>query len=175
MNMLETIKKNFKTEEKDNTINHIFDYSNAVPTKDSISHLVKYCDSVYEHYLWLLKEDDKKANKHYSYQKKYVLFLDVRIKDKKFNTIICNSYASLKKAILDDNLDNVDSMEIRLNLDYKKNDIIYNNLFTILIKPFNLKFIRKSSSNQLEMNVIENNINEILKRFQIINSIFCTK
>lgn len=176
--MIDTLKKSLKgltepkPENQNESINNIFDYSNAVPTKEAVSHLVKYCDSVYEQYLWLLKEDEKKENK--SYPKKYNLFLDIRIKDQKFNNIICNNYISFKKACLDGNLDNIDSMEIRLNISYKK-DVIYNNLFTILIKPFNLKFIRQSNYNELEMNIIEKNINEILKRFHTVNSLFCTK
>lgn len=178
--MIDTLKKSLKgltstisdTNQNDEKINNIFDYSNAVPTKEAVSHLVKYCDSIYEQYLWLLKEDEKKEIK--SYQQKYNLFLDIRIKDQKFNIIVCNSYMAFKKACLDGNLDNIDSMEIRLNISYKK-DVIYNNLFTILIKPFNLKFIRQSNCKQLEMDILEQNINEILKRFHTVNSLFCTK
>lgn len=177
MKMIDNLKKGLKVIEgknndlKTNNIYNVFDYSNAVATKETISHLVKYCDNVYEQYLWLFNEQIQNKS---IYSKKHNFYLDIRIKDKKFNIIICNSYMSFKKACLDGNLNNIESMEIRLNLSYKESKI-YNNLFTIMIKPFNLKFVRQSNYDNLEMNIIEKNINEILKRFNTIDSIFCTK
>ena len=177
MKMIDNLKKGLKVLEgkkddlKIDNIHNVFDYSNAIATKENISHLVKYCDNVYEQYLWLFNEHTQNKN---VYQKKHNFYLDIRIKDKKFNIIICNSYMSFKKACLDGNLDNIEGMQIKLNLSYKESKI-YNNLFTIIIKPFDLKFVRQSNFDNVEMNIIEKNINEILKRFDTVDSIFCTK
>ena len=70
-------------------------------------------------------------------------------------------------------------MEIKLDLYYKrgKNDNLtdYENSFTIVFKPYEIIFARKSNHNEVNMNQIENNINEIMKKFPTANSVFCTK
>lgn len=164
------------------SINNMFDYSNSIPTVRDVKHLVKYMFNIYEQYLWMVTEDEKKYKKEHKYsiyENFYSLIFDVRIKEKDYTIITCKNYSEFEQCIKDGKLDNIDSMEIRLIIDYKNNYakdyVMYNNNFTVYLKPFNISFYRKSNYDKLEMNAIESGINEILKRFTTINSIFCTK
>ena len=175
-------KENLEPASEDGLVNNKFDYSNSVPTVLAMIHLVKYLYNNYEQYLWLVTEDEKeyeKTHKYYNYEKTYRLIFDVRIRERNYSIITCKSTSEFEKAVEDGKLDNIDSMEIRLILDYRKPNtpdyIMYNNFFVIQLKPFDITFLRKSNYNQLDMNAIENNVNEILRRFTTINSIFCTK
>ena len=51
----------------------------------------------------------------------------------------------------------------------------HENLFKITFKPYNIVFTRKSNYADQNMDQIENVINEILKKFRVQNTIFCTK
>lgn len=51
----------------------------------------------------------------------------------------------------------------------------HENLFKISFNPYNIVFIRKSNYADSSMDNIENVINEILKKFSVQNTIFCTK
>ena len=66
-----------------------------------------------------------------------------------------------------------------MELDFKRgkgNELKdHENSFTISFKPYEITFTRKSSHNEAKMNQIENDIKEILNKFQSINTIFCTK
>ena len=81
--------------------------------------------------------------------------------------------------IQNNNLKNVLSLEIRLDLDYKRgrgNEANnHENSFSISIKPYDIIFARKSNYSDNYINQIENNINEIFKKIPTINTIFCTK
>ena len=74
---------------------------------------------------------------------------------------------------------NLDSLEINLELDYQTGSnsslITHENSFVIKFKPYEITFIRKSNFKNFNMEQIENNINEILKKFAVVNTIFCTK
>lgn len=177
-----TIKEETLKEEVPCSINNMFDYSNSIPTIKDVKHLVKYMFNIYEQYLWMVTEDEKKykqEHKYYIYESHHSLIFDVRLREKNYITITCKSYSEFEQCVKDGKLDNIDSMEIRLIIDYKNNYtkdyIMYNNNFTVCLKPFDISFYRKSNYDKLEMNAIESGINEILKRFMSINSIFCTK
>ena len=47
-------------EEAITIVNNEYDYSNGIPTIESISYLVKYLDNVYKNFLNLIEEDEKK-------------------------------------------------------------------------------------------------------------------
>ena len=72
-------------------------------------------------------------------------------------------------------LNRVDSIDIELTLNYKKNEENYKNKFLISIKPYDIKFIRTSNHYEENMNEIESSINSLFKRLPISNSIFFTK
>lgn len=176
------IKEEIPREEVLCSTNNMFDYSSSIPTIRDVKHLVKYMFNIYEQYLWMVTEDEKKykqEHKYYIYDNHYSLIFDVRIREKDYTIITCRNYTEFEQCINDGKMDNIDSMEIRLILDYKNNYskdyVMYNNNFTVSLKPFNICFYRKSNYDKLEMNAIESGINEILKRFLSINSIFCTK
>ena len=66
-----------------------------------------------------------------------------------------------------------------MKLDYKRGNALnlvkHENEFTIQFRPYNIVFKRKSSHNESIMNNIENTTNDILKKFPVVNSIFCSK
>lgn len=176
------IKEETPKEEVLCSINNMFDYSNSIPTIKDVKHLVKYMFNIYEQYLWMVTEDEKKykqEHKYYIYESHHSLIFDVRFREKSYSIVTCKNYSEFEQCVKDGKLDNIDSMEIRLIIDYKNNYtkdyVMYNNNFTVCLKPFDISFYRKSNYDKLEMNAIESGINEILKRFMSINSIFCTK
>jgi hypothetical protein len=176
---------NIFNEEKVLVTNNEFDYSNSVPTIEYVTYLVQYCDNIYKHFLSLIEEDKKRNEKfkdeykNYNYKKSFREEFEIYIKLKSYNNITCNDFNSFKTAIEDGNLNNVNGIDIKLNLSYERGkgkDLIkHENSFSIIFNPYNIVFARKSSHNEPEMNQIENNINEILKKFPVVNTIFCTK
>ena len=51
----------------------------------------------------------------------------------------------------------------------------HENTFIIKFEPYDITFARKSNYNDQIMNQIEDQINQILQKFPIANSIFCNK
>ena len=166
-------------------INNEFDYSNKVPTIEAVSYLVQYMDNIYDSFLKLTEEDEKKNEpfkdeyRNYDYKKSYGTRFEIYIRLKTYNNITCQGYEEYRLAVQDGNVKNILDLEIKLDLDYgrgKGRDLEeHENSFSIIIKPYDFIFARKSSHNEANMNQIENNINEILDRFTTINTIFCTK
>ena len=171
--------------EQKNVINNEFDYSNAIPTIECVTYLVEYCYNLYNQLSMLIAEDEKRNEplkyeyKNYNYKHHYMMEFEVYIREKSYNNIKCDDLETFKSAVEDGNLKNIDSMDIKLDLSYKRgreNELeTYENSYTILIKPFDMLFARKSNHSEENMNLIESNINEILKKFPTVNSIFCTK
>ena len=170
---------------KISVINNEYDYSNILPTIEMVSYLVNYCESIYKQFLKLKEEDEEKNKqfkpefKNYMYKNAYKDCFEVRIIEKTYHNITCKDFETFKTAIKDGNVKNVNKLLISLDLSYKRgigNDLTdYDNSFDIIFKPYEIKFARKSNHNEENMNGIEDSINEILKKFPIANSIFCTK
>lgn len=103
----------------------------------------------------------------------------IKIRQKNYNTISCKNYDSFIEAVKNGQVSNIESLEIHLVLDYKRGKIdnlnSYENDFNITFKPYQISFIRKANHQEIEMNQIENNLNEILKKFPVTNTIFCSK
>ena len=170
---------------KNEIINNEFDYSNIIPTVEAVSYLVQFCDQMNKQ-LTKLVEDDEEKNiqfkneyRNYMYKKSYGQQFKVYIRDRTYNNITCNDYESFMSAVKDGNLDFVDSVEIKLDMDFDRgigNDCDkHENSFTIIFEPYNIIFARKSNHNDSTMNNIEEQINSILKQFPVANSIFCNK
>ena len=74
---------------------------------------------------------------------------------------------------------NVSGVDIKLNMDFERgregNFESHENNFVIIFKPYEITFSRKSNYNDVNINQIENQINEILKKFPVANCIFCNK
>lgn len=176
------MNNNYQSEQ---IINNEFDYSNIVATADNIAYIVNYCDQMNKQLTELINKDEEKNKqfkpeyKEYMYKKSFSQRFEVYIREKSYNNITCKDYESFLSAVKDGNLTNVLGLDIKLNLDYsrgKGNDLkAYENSFTIIFKPYEITFARKSNNNDSTMNQIEEQINNMLKRFPIANSIFCNK
>lgn len=166
-------------------INNEYDYSNVLPTVEAISYLIQYCDQIYKQLRKLVDEDEEKNKqfkqeyKDYMYKKSYGELFEVYIREKSYNNITCKDYATFLTAVKDGNLNQVSGIDIKMDLDFDrgKGDNLerHENSFTILFKPYDIKFARKSNHNDPNMNQIENQINDILKKFPVVNTVFCTK
>lgn len=176
----------FDEYKKESIINNEYDYSNILPVVDYVAYLVQYCDQVYNQLLKLQQEDEEKNKqfkpeyKEYNFKKKYSQGLEIYIKEKNYhNNITCKDYSTFKTAIDDGNLKNVDGVDIRLNMDFDRGREgkfeSHENSFVIIFKPYEITFSRKSNYKDDSINQIENQINEILKKFPVANCIFCNK
>ena len=172
-------------EEVEAAINNEWDYSNIIPTAENIAYLVQYCDQVYNQLIKLIEEDEARNEKikydlqNYSFKKSFGERFEVVVRGKNYNTVNCknlNSYIELYKK---EQLNRVDAIEIYLQLDYQTGSngsfVRHENSFTIKFKPYEITFIRNSNFKDPNMDQIENTINEILKKFPVANTIFCTK
>ena len=90
-----------------------------------------------------------------------------------------NTFMASEDSYNSGHLINVDSVVITLDLSFKRGKDMatkeHENLFKISFKPYNIVFTRKSNYADPNMDQIENVINEILKKFRVQNTIFCTK
>ncbi len=173
--------------EKVTQINHEYDYSNSVPEISSISYLVQYCDTLFQHLLSLIQEDEAKNErlnynyKEYMFKKSLETGFDVSIKEKGSYTggFSCDDYKDFVNAVQNGLLNNIDRLVINLSMSYRRGKEgslqQHDNFFTITFKPYEITFTRKSNFSDSNMDEIENNINEVLKKFKVQNSIFCTK
>lgn len=171
--------------EEETVISNEYDYSNIVPTIENITYVIQYCDQIYSHFLKLIEEDENKNErlkyefKNYNYKKSYGEGFEVKIRQKNYNTISCKNYNSFIEAVNNGQILNVDGLEIDLRLDYKrgKNDNLNNheNSFNITFKPYEIKFVRKANYKETDMEQIENNLNDMLQKFPVANTIFCSK
>ena len=77
--------------EYEKTINNEFDYSNVIANPMDIAKIVQYCDNIYNQFVILLDEDEKRNEKLkyefqiYNYKRCYSDGFTIYIKDKKYN------------------------------------------------------------------------------------------
>ena len=175
-----------QTEEKEIEIRHTFDYSNSVPEEENILYLAQLCESFYNKMLQLFdaeEEKNKKLNSEYAYyefKKSYTVGFSVEIREKNIiSTLSCKSYYALMDAVKQGHLKNVEKLVITLDLSYRRGKDLklanHENLFKIVFEPYNITFIRHSNYDDVNMDQVENTINEVLKKFKIQNTIFCSK
>ena len=176
-----------QVEEREIDINNEYDYSNIVVEAEAVSVLVKYCESYYNQFVAMCDEEEAKNEKlkfeykNYQYKKTYSMGLEIKIREKDgdYSGTSCKTYESFVEAINAGHLKNVDSLTIDLNLSYKRGKDIetkdHENRFKISFKPYEIVFTRKSNFTDSYMDQIENVINEILKKFRVQNTIFCSK
>ena len=166
-------------------INNEYDYSNILPTLEAVTYLVKYCDNMNKQLTKLVEMDEEKNKqfkeeyKEYTYKHSFGQHLEIDIRNKSFNTITCNDYEQFVSASEGGNMKNVSSVDIKLCLNFRRgkgnNMEDYENIFVIKFRPYEITFARKSNHNDSNMSKIEDQINDILKKFPIANSIFCSK
>ena len=162
-----------------------YDYSNIIPTNEYISMLVQYCEKVSNQYLQLINQDEEKNEKlkydfkYYQYGKIYGTGLNVVIFDKSFQRIEYQNFLSYSQAVQNRQVNNINSMEVRLNINFKRGQSgktkEHNNEFIVKFKPYEIKFTRKSNFDDNMMNQVEKDINELLRSFPTVDTIFCTK
>ena len=172
-------------ETKELILNNEYDYSNIVATAENIGYLVNYCEVVYKQLIYLFKEEEikneklKSEFKNYLYKKSYNDRFEVTIRDRNFKSFVCKSYESYVDALKNKQVYNIESLDIELELGYKRGGEYggetYENKFKISFKPYKIIFTRNSNHNEENMNIVETNINIILKKFEVANTIFCTK
>lgn len=161
------------------------DFSNIIPTVENISILIQYCDQIYNQFVKLIEDDENRNSKikyelqNYSFKKCFGEGLEIIIREKNFNTITCKNYNSYIELYKNGQLNNLDSLEVNLELNYQTGMngslITHENLFKIKFRPYEISFIRKSNFKNFNMERIENTIIDILQKFPVANTIFCTK
>ena len=167
-------------------VNNEYDYSNIVPTVEGISYIVRYCDEMNKQLQKLIDADEEKNKqfkleyKEYMYSKSYGQSFEVYIKTQGYSeNITCKDYEHFASAVQGGNVNNLSGLDIKLCMDFKRgkgNDLEeHENSFSITFKPYDIKFTRKSNHNDPNMNQVEQQINEMLKKFPVANSIFCSK
>ncbi len=171
--------------DEETVINNEYDYSNIIPIIENITYIIQYCDQIYHHFLKLVEEDESKNERlkyefqNYQYKKSYGIDFQVKIEQKNYKYIICKSYHSFIEAVKDGKVFNVSRLDISLNLDYRRGRngqfIEHQNLYDITFKPYKISFVRKANHKEADMEQIENNLNEMLKKFPVANTIFCSK
>ena len=166
-------------------IDKVFDYSNCLPTVENITYLIKYLEQIYNQFLQAIKEDEEKNErlkyefKKYNYKRNFGERFEISINEKSYNTIRCTTTESFTKTVDEGKVKNLRSLEIQLDLDYSRGNYDdlkkHDNSFIITFKPYEITFQRKSNYNENNMEVIEKEINEILKQFPTAETIFFSK
>lgn len=151
--------------EEDENVVHEFDYSNVLPTTTNVGEIIKYLEQIYIKY-GKMAENEKED---------YILDYDIKIKGLFSEKIECKNYEDYISNVESGYLNKIDSIEIKLILNYIEDKEEYRNEFTISIKPYDIKFNRNSNHNEDNMNEIELSINNLFKRLLVINTIFYTK
>ena len=175
------------TEEKEVAINHQFDYSNSIADISNVINLIKYGDTCYNQLIQICEQEEEKNSKlkqdykFYQYKKMYTTKYEILIREKNssFQTLTLKGYEQFMEAVNNGQLNNVEKLIIELNLSYKRGKYLeekeHENIFKISFQPYNIVFSRQSNYEDEGMNQMENAINNMLKNFQVINTIFCTK
>lgn len=176
-----------QVEEKEKEISREYDYSNSVPEIKAILYLAQYCEAYYKQLVKLVEEDEAKNEKlkydyrNYMFKKSFSSRFEVTIKkrDANYTILYCKTYESFVNAVNEGHANNVNGITITLDLSYERGKEFYtkkhDNLFIISFKPYEIIFSRKSNYEDENMDQIENSINEVLKKFNVQNTIFCTK
>lgn len=174
-----------ESQEIQTAINNEYDYSNIVASAANIGSLVQYCENVYNQLTNLIEEDERKNEqlkqeyRNYTWKKNYGMRFEVSVRQKNFNSFSCKTLGSYMDALRNNQLSQVSSLTIDLDLSFKRGEGLnlnnHEHSFKIIFKPYEISFIRKSNYNDPHMNQVEENLKSILSKFQVANSIFCTK
>lgn len=157
-------------------------YSTIIPTGECITYLVQYCADEYQKFTALTEEVEKNKEQHgeynYSFKKGASLF-EIAIRGKQYSNIVCENFQEFEAAIQEKGLKDISSLEIKMHLNFKRDreevGTEHQNEFVIIFRPYEISFSRKSNYNETMMNQIETNIDDVLRRFPSINSIFSAK
>lgn len=147
-------------------INNIYDYSDLVCNYDNINKIIEFSNMIFNKFDNLLLKSNGSLKKLYPYG------LDIIIINSEYNKFMLKSYDDYLLAYKEGLINKISSLSIEINLNYKKDDTEYNNLFKIIIKPYNIKFYRTASHDETAMNQIELSFIKILDKLPKEESIF---
>ena len=126
-----------------------------------------------------MRETISNLKRVYQYGKKYSRGLEISIYDKNYKSFICKNLQEYLNAIQNNQVSNIRKLNITLEINFKRgqqpNIEEHENEFEIEFQPYEITFTRKSNFDDRNMQQIETDINEILKKFPAIDTIFCTK
>ncbi len=176
---------NYNNDEMELVIDNEYDYSNIVPVVDIITYIVQFCDNTYQQFMKIVDEEMVKNEKlkyefkEYRYKKHFSQKFEVNVRGKNFEHITYKNYSSYIEALNNNRITNLSSLEIRLDLNFyrgkEENLKSHENEFRILFEPYSIIFKRNSNYKDSEMDQVEKNINDIMKKFPAYNTIFYSK
>ena len=151
---------------KELEINNSYDYSNLICNYSNINKIIEFSNSIYSRFEKLI------INNSDVLRKLFFNGFEVLIINKDYKTLIFKTYDDYFYAFKEDFIKQVLSVTIDVNLSYQKDDIEYNNVFKIIIKPYDIKFCRLSDHDELTMTQIEESFRRLLDRLPKEESIF---
>ena len=164
--------KEYGSDEK-GTIKNEHEYTDKIVNSYSIGVLSNYCESIYKAFLDLCKHDEKMnkelsyEKRSYHYKKKNVSF-EIYAVDKELNHYSFETYNAYINSINIGNLDDVNSLSLKLNLSYSKgrNGGLedYINEYEIMFKPYSIIVERTSNHKDESMDQVEESINNIIEK-----------
>ena len=171
LDLIFSLREYSKEEKK--IIKNTKEYSDKIVNTYSIGILSNYCESIYKAFLKLTNKDEKDNEKlsynkrNYHYKKKNVSF-EIYAVDKELNHYSFETYNAYINSINGGNLDDVNSLSLKLNLSYSKgtngNLEDYNNEYEIIFKPYSIKVERISNHKDECMDQVEEAIDNIIKK-----------
>ena len=150
-------------------VNHEYNMSTLIPNLENINKVIDCFHSYFEKFNSLLLERSHELNLEKTYSTGlgvYILFNDYEIQS-------FNNYKEYKESFKETELNDVKTIEIELNLCYMRDGVIHNNEFKLTVRPYNIKFTRKSTYDENAINIMETYIykyiNELSKEKTVFN------
>ena len=147
-------------------IKNEFDYSNIICNFSNVNKIIEFSDNISNRFNNLILNNKSILKKDYP-NGLYIYLIDDNYNTKSFRT-----YDDYLVAYKEGFIKRIVDLSIEVNLNYTKDDESYRNLFKITIKPYNVKFHRKSNHNEKTMNQIEDSFNIILSKIPKEETIF---
>ena len=181
----DTASDSYEIDVEPTIIKNEFDYSNVVPSLEKITEIIEYCDTVYNKFLLLVADDEKRNDKlkldyqTWDFKKGYGTMFDINVYYENHDYVTCKCFKEFKSLVDKGNVKNITDLKINLSLDYRAgtyDDLTtHENSFQINFKPYDIKFVRKSNFSDKIMSEIESNINKMFNSFEKQDTIFCSK
>jgi hypothetical protein len=172
-------------------IENVFDYSNVIPTKDSVFALIKYCEQIYNNLVQIMNNEEernmklKDDYKEYKYKNSGTSF-EIHVNSDNYagsySNYYCKNLEMLENLYKEGKLPFVTNLTISMELSFRRGRGYLNysvqrheHIFKIVFKPYNISFTRNSNVDDEEIRIIENNINNVFSKFNTVNTIFYSK
>ena len=140
--------------QKENVIKRNYDFSNILCSFENLNKIIDFENKLYSKYNSLFTNSNiKKVDPE---------GIRICIIDNNYNNLIFKNYNEYMYAYNNNEIKNINSISIEMNLNYEKEDTIYKNKYSIDIKPFNVQFKRVSNNEVEVMNQIEDAIKKLI-------------